>query len=97
VRYKVAFAPEARDDLRNIYLHISGQAGRERAMAYLARIEAFCDGFRDFPMRGSSRDDLFSGLRIVGFERRVTVAFHIDGDRVVFDRFLYGGRTADAV
>jgi len=30
------------------------------------------------------RDDLLPGLRIVGFERRVTLAFHVDADRVTF-------------
>ena len=43
-----------------------------------------------------SRDDLLPGLRVVGFERRVSIAFHIDGERVTFDRILYGGRDIDA-
>jgi toxin ParE1/3/4 len=32
------------------------------------------------------------GLRIIGFERRVAIAFHIDPGRVTIDRILYGGR-----
>ena len=27
------------------------------------------------PLRGTQRDDLLSGLRVTGFERRVTIAF----------------------
>lgn len=50
----------------------------------------------DFPERGAKRDDLFPGLRIVGFERRISIAFGISGDTVIFYRFLYGGRDLDA-
>ncbi|WP_306121016.1 hypothetical protein [Roseitalea sp. MMSF_3504] len=38
------------------------------------------------------RDDLLPGLRIVGFERRITIAFTIDDDTVTFLRFFYGGQ-----
>jgi toxin ParE1/3/4 len=41
--------------------------------------------------RGHWRDDIRSGLRIVRFERRVTVAFTVDNDRVRFLRIFYGG------
>jgi hypothetical protein len=30
-----------------------------------------------FPERGRRRDDLRPGLRIIGFGRRVTIAFHV--------------------
>ena len=47
-------------------------------MAYIERIEAHCRGFADFPERGTRRDDLLPGLRITGFERRVTIATVIE-------------------
>ena len=90
--HKVLFAPEARDDLKELYLYIAERAGDERAMAYVERIESYCLGFADFPERGTRRDDLFPGLRIVGFERRATLALLVDGDTVTFLRVLYGGR-----
>ena len=90
--YHVHFAPEARDDLLKLYDFVAEQAGGPRAIAYLGRIEAFCLGFTRFPQRGMARDDILPGLRVVGFERRVTLAFHISGNTVVFDRVLYGGR-----
>jgi hypothetical protein len=31
-------------------------------------------------------------LRVVGFERRVAIAFHIGSGTVTVDRILYGGR-----
>jgi toxin ParE1/3/4 len=45
-----------------------------------------------FPERGTRRDDLRPGLRIVGYRRRVTIAFHVGDDSVTIDRVLYGGR-----
>jgi toxin ParE1/3/4 len=92
VAHSVLFAPEARDDLSELYLFIAERAGDARAMAYLERIEAYCGAFADFPERGTKRDDLFPGLRIVGFERRISIAFHVAGDTVTFLRILYGGR-----
>ena len=52
----------------------------------------YCANFANFPERGTRRDDLRPGLRIVGFERRIAIAFHITTDRVTIDRVLYGGR-----
>lgn len=90
--HRVLFAPEAQDDLKDLYLYIAERAGDGRAMAYVERIEAYCLGFSDFPERGTRRDDLFPGLRIVGFEGRVTLAFLVGADTVNFLRVLYGGR-----
>ena len=94
---KVVFAPEARDDLNEIYVFIAERSNSERAMAYVDRIETYCRGFADYPERGVRRDDLFSGLRIVGFERRATIAFLMDAESVTVLRVLYGGRDIDAL
>jgi toxin ParE1/3/4 len=91
---EVVFAPEARDDLLNLYEYIADVSGEALAIGYIDRIEVYCRGFSQFPERGVRRDDLFPGLRLVGFERRMTIAFHIEEvrARVVIDRVLYGGR-----
>ena len=89
---RAVFSPEARTDLRQLYLHIAGRSGDARALAYVGRIEAFCLGFIDVPERGTRRDDLRPGLRTAGFERRVTIAFTVTADAVIFLRILNGGR-----
>jgi toxin ParE1/3/4 len=89
---EVVFAPEARDDLLELYDYIAGRAGAARARAYTGRIVSYCLGFTMFPERGRRRDDLRPGLRIIGFGRRVTIAFHVAGDRITIDHVLYGGR-----
>lgn len=91
--YRIIFSPEARDDLGRLFTYISRASSPDVALGYIERIEAYCLGFTDFPKRGQQRHDLRPGLRIVGFEGRVTIAFHIDGDLVIFDRILYGGRS----
>ena len=89
---EVVFAPEARDDILELYDYIAAQAGPERARSYTERIVFYCRGFSTFPRRGTRRDDLRPGLRVIGFERRVTIAFHVTADKVIIDRILYGGR-----
>lgn len=42
--------------------------------------------------RGTRRDDIRPGLRTIGFERRVVIAFHVSARRVEILRFFYGGR-----
>jgi toxin ParE1/3/4 len=97
VTYRVVFAPEAENDLLQLYLYIAEHSGDVRALAYVERQERYCQGFADFPERGTSRDDLFPGLRVVGFERRVSIAFHVTTDTVTFDRILYGGRDLNSL
>ena len=95
--HRVVFSPSARDDLRRLYLYIAERSGEARALAYIERVEQYCRGFATLPERGTRRDDLASGLRIIGFQRRVTLAFHVDQATVTFDRILYGGRDLGAV
>ena len=56
------------------------------------RIIAYCVGLAGFPERGWRRDDLRPGLRVIGFGRRVAIAFHVSGRMVIIDRILYGGQ-----
>ena len=95
--YKVVFSPEAENDLLELYLYIAERTGDAHALVYIERLERYCKGFEEFPERGTSRDDLFPGLRVVGFERRVSIAFHVNADTVTFDRLLYGGRDLESL
>lgn len=89
---EVIFAPEARDDLRALYEWIADAAGPVVAISYLERLEGYCLGFSHASMRGHHRNDIKPGLRIVGFERRVTIAFCVDESAVTILRLFYGGR-----
>jgi len=92
VAYRIKLLPEAEDDLAAVYAYIRDNRSPDIARGYIARIQAFLRGFDTFPERGTVRDDIRPGLRMVGFERRVTVAFVVEGDEVIFSNILYGGR-----
>jgi toxin ParE1/3/4 len=92
VTHEVVFAPEAQADLLDLYETIAREGGGDRALAYIERIQAACLRLAAFPERGTRRDHLRPGLRVIGFERRVAIAFHVGAERVTIDRVLYGGR-----
>lgn len=88
----VIFSPEASDDLLALYDWIAEAAGPETAISYIDRLEAYCRAFGTASERGHRRDDIREGMRVVGFERRITVAFTVDADRVIILRLFYAGR-----
>jgi len=53
VAHNLEFRPAAIADLEQIYHSIAEQAGRERAGAYIDRIEAACLSLATFPERGT--------------------------------------------
>ena len=66
------------------------------ADSYISRIVDFCNGLSTFPLRGTQRDDLLPGLRVTGFERRVTIAFIVTAEAVLIEGIFYGGRDFEA-
>ncbi|CVI15151.1 type II toxin-antitoxin system RelE/ParE family toxin [Agrobacterium radiobacter] len=91
--YIVRLSPEAESDLLRIYAFISEKsASREVGRRYVDRITGFLASFETFPERGTVRSDIRDGLRIIGFENRVSVAFIVDDDNVVVLRIAYGGQ-----
>ena len=89
---EVVFSPEAIDDLDRLYDWIASVAGATVALQYIERIEAFCMGLDLASERGVLREDIRPGLRVVGFARRLTVAFSVETDTVTIYRLFYGGQ-----
>ena len=90
---KVVFRAAAERDLAKLYKDIKDSRGEPTlAINYIRRIRSYCEGFAEFPERGTRRDDIRPGLRIVGFERRVAIVFTFDADHVR----IVGFYTADA-
>lgn len=94
--WSVVFSPEAKDDLISLFDWIARSSGPEVAGGYIDRIEAFCVGLGRSPHRGHLRRDIRENLRIIGFERRVSIAFMVEPDQVVILRLAYGGRNWEA-
>ncbi|THV21404.1 type II toxin-antitoxin system RelE/ParE family toxin [Peteryoungia ipomoeae] len=92
-RYAVRLVPSAEKDLRNIYLYVrSASASPVIARGYVLRIRRFLEAFQTFPMRGSLRNDIREGLRVVGFERHVSIAFLVEGEEVIILRIASHGQ-----
>ena len=90
-RRRVIFSEPTYDDFINIYLRIEEFAGSGVAEAYVKRLQAHCLRFEIASERGHRRDDLSPGLRVTGFERRVTILFTVTDEEVVILRAFYGG------
>lgn len=88
----VVFAPEARDDLIALYSWIATKADPDTAKTYIERIEGFCSRFDFAPERGQRRDDIRPGLRVLGFEKRLTIAFVVSDSTVTILRVYFGGQ-----
>lgn len=75
-----------------LYDWIATQASPQVAMGYLDRVEAFCGRLSVGSERGHRRDDVRSGLRILGFERRLTIALTVDDETVTVLRVFTAGK-----
>jgi toxin ParE1/3/4 len=96
--HEVVLRPAAEQDLEDLYSYSRDARGDPAvAIAYLRRIRAFCEGLGTLPLRGTQRNDIRPGLRIVGFERRAAIAFVVTADTVVIGRVFYGGRDYEAL
>ena len=90
--YRVRLDPAAEADLQRIYSWIGERASPAIARGYVSRILDYLAGFDLFPERGRLLDDIRPGLRIIGFERRVSIAFVVEAEDVTVLRILYAGQ-----
>lgn len=88
----VVFSPEASQDLLSLYDWITNAAGHQTAINYLERLERYCNGFSLAAERGTLRSDIRANLRVVGFERNITIAFSVDDNDVTILRLFYRGK-----
>lgn len=89
---RVTFAPEAEADLIALFDWISSRAAPQTAISYINRLEAFCNDLSFAAERGHLRADIRPGLRILGFERRLTLAFVVSDTQVTILRVFAQGR-----
>jgi toxin ParE1/3/4 len=70
------------------------RAGSLVAERFVMRLQSYCLDLRDFPERGTRRDDLRPGLRTIGYRRRATILFRVDTEhrKVRILGIYYGGR-----
>jgi toxin ParE1/3/4 len=92
VAHKVVFRRRAENRLAELYDYIASRSSPETAIGYIRRIRDGCMALAAFPERGRRRDDILPGLRIISFERRVTIVFRVLKARVEIVTVAYGGR-----
>ena len=92
-RYQVIFHPRAQRDLIELHDYIEEQSSSSQAGIFISAIRDYCLNFATFPARGTVRSDLGEGVRVVGFRRRVSVVFSVEGDAVWILGIFYGGRS----
>jgi toxin ParE1/3/4 len=92
VVHKVVFRENALADLTTLYDYIASDNSPEVAIRYIRRIQEACLRLATFPERGRRRDDIKPGLRVIGFERRVAIAFRVLKTKVEIVSIAYGGR-----
>ena len=95
-KYEISFRPLAEADLLRLYDYIAEASGPAVAGGYIDRLEAACLAPESFPERGTRRDDIRPGLRIIGFERRATIVFQVLESEVLIVRIFYGGHDYQA-
>jgi toxin ParE1/3/4 len=86
--YDVQLSALAIEDLIALHQWVSVEADIPTADGYLTRIENRIAALGDFPQRGSPRDDLVVGLRTLTFERRLIIAYNVDGRVVTIQRVI---------
>lgn len=92
MNYKVVFSTACEKDLLELSAYIAGERSAVVAERFVESIISYCETFARFPMRGKGRDDLYPGLRVVGFKRKASIAFLVDGNQVVVIGVFYRGR-----
>ena len=90
-RRDVFIDPVAQQDLIHIYEVIAEMAGPATGAAYVEKLMDHCLTFDLASERGARRDNIRPGLRIIGYRRRVTIAFTVSDTQVVILRVFYGG------
>lgn len=76
--YEVVFAPEANDQLEELFLYIADKDSVPTAERYTNAIIVTCEDLAMFPHRGMPRDDIRPGLRVTHHKGRAIIAYSID-------------------
>ena len=92
---RVNFSPAAEDDLAEIQDYLAARFSQRNANRFCSGHSARVPFSGPRPRRGTARDDVEPGIRIVGFQRRVSIVFKVNGDEVIVLGVYYGGRGFD--
>ncbi|MBB3137375.1 plasmid stabilization system protein ParE [Rhizobium pisi] len=92
MKYTVRLSAAAQRDVDALLDYLVPVAGEAIAQSYIDRLQTFLEGFQTFPKRGTVRDEIRDGLRIIGFERSLSIAFIVERETVYILRIMSGGQ-----
>lgn len=97
IPYGVVYAPEATDQLEELYRYIAERSSPAVAEHYTSTVIETCEGLALFPLRGVSREDIRPGLRVTHHRGRAVIAYAVNrNSRMVFILgVLYGGQDVE--
>ena len=95
--YCVVFSREAEEQLAALYSYIAMAASPGIAARYTEAVVSYCESLRDFPHRGTMRDDVRPGLRVTNYKKRAVIAFHVDAEQVSIIGVFYGGQDYETI
>ena len=81
----------------DLYDYIAAASSPGVALKFTDAIYDQVETLRDFPIIGTSREDILPGLRTMGFRRRVTIAFIVEPSQVTIVGVFYGGQDFEAI
>ena len=90
--YRVVFAPEAEEQLAELYRYIATAATPETALSYTEGVISYCESLERFPHRGNRRDDILPGLRVTNYRKRTIIAFMVRDKTVSVLGVWHGGQ-----
>ena len=93
---RIIFRPAAEADLNALFDYLARDAMAPTAGEYVRRVHAACVALEMFPHRGAPREDLGPGVRLLGFERRMAIAYCV-GQEVEVLGIFYGGRDFETI
>ena len=87
---QVVFTPLAARQIESLHEYTSPRT-QARSVRTITLIVAFRKGLTKFPVRRTRRDDLLLRLRVIGFERRATIAFAVTDSAILVEGTFYAG------
>jgi plasmid stabilization system protein ParE len=99
-RYQVLENTEVLRDYVAIAIYVERWTGdRVLADRTVDTIRGFIRSLAAFPHRGTPRDDLRPGLRVIPFKKRTAIAFEIDEPArcIIILRVFYAGQDYEAI
>ena len=77
--------------MRALHDWIAEQAGFATAVKYLQDLRKSCQSLQLASERGRRQDEVYKGLRVIGF-KNTNIAFVVKQDHVVIQRLFHGGQ-----